>query len=347
MAQGAADASKMMVAPEEPFAFTFVYAGDPLTLEDATVAVLRRQKGSGAASADAVRGIFPNLADFGRFENLKVQTVSAFEDKPYGMTVYADTLEESISISQHYPRWPHPEQNCRDQACYESFRIRESDLPSDAEAIAAAETVLAAYGISKEGYAAPEVRTDWRRWYELMADKSQYWFPEAISVTYPMLSGGMRVVDESGASYGMTVNVNVREDRADGVWNLYSKNYESSAYDAETDSAAILAAAARGGVNGWQPEAGSGVRMIEVRLGTPERVMLRTWQYGGDGSGRELLVPALRFPALDATAPYGVPPEAVVIPLAKELLVRQGDFGIPMPLTRDAGAETTVTDVAR
>lgn len=328
MEAGTPGASMIMPVPEQPYAFTYVYTGDPLVLAEAKLPVLRRVKGaSSTGSADAVRGLLPKLADFSRLDNLKLQSVSAYEDKEYGMSVYADLWDESVSLSQYYARWPHPEQACRDQACYEALRVRETDLPTDSEAIAAADAFLASYGISKDGYGSAEVRTDWRRWYDAMPVKSDYWFPEAISVVYPMMANGTKVVDEGGSAYGLTVNVNVRADRADGAWNLYTRNYESADYDAETDPAAILAVAKRGGVYGWVPEEGSGTRVIEVRLGTPTRVLMRTWQYGSDSLGRELLVPALRFPVLDATTEVGVTQEAIVIPLVKEMLTRTDGGG--------------------
>ena len=116
--------------------------------------------------------------------------------------------------------------------------------------------------------------------------------------------------------------MNVRAKRADGIWNLSSANYESAEYAAETDTAVIMAAAERGGANAWVPEQGSDVTKIDVQLGTPDLVFLRTWQYVENGVPNELLVPALRFPT---TVPSGatdaMPPEFIVIPLVKELLV--------------------------
>ncbi|MEY4722504.1 MAG: hypothetical protein RLZZ324_17 [Candidatus Parcubacteria bacterium] len=315
--------ARIMPYPGPQTYLAYEYSGDPLTLADAQVNVLRRIKGAGTG-ADAIKGLLPTLLDFGRFDTMKLQSFSGYEDKEFGLSVYADLMEENVSLSQYYPKWPHPESGCRDQACYDAQRIKESDIPSDADALAAADAFLTERGISKEGYGAPQIQNDWRRWYAMTPQKSDYYFPEQVSVVYPMMANDMRVVDESGQPFGMSVNINVRSRRAEGVYNLFTRNYESAAYDAETDSAKILEIAQRGGTYGWMPE-GTDVKKIVVHLGTPERVLLRTWQYANDGTGKELLVPALRFPTIEKSVEGGiVPQEAVVVPLVKELLQSNG-----------------------
>lgn len=322
-------ASPGIMMPEyEPTYYRYVYEGD-LNLSESSLPVLRRLKGQRSSDLGGVMSdIIPDVFDFSRVAGLKLQSFSAYQDEQFGLAVSADMIEENVSISQYFPRWPHPEQSCRDQNCYESLRLRESDMLNDDEAIVLADAFLDELGIDRSAYGDPIVRADWRRWLAVATVRADFWFPDTVNVTYPLIAEGSVVVDESGYGSGLGVNVNVRERRADGVWGLQSLNYESAEYEAIADSAEILTVVSRGGVWGYMPEEGE-YKTIDIAVGEPERVLIRTWQYPGDGTSKELLAPGLRFPVMDPERDTHGTPEYITVPLIKEFHSRP-DYGGPI-----------------
>lgn len=316
---------------QRPTYYRYSFDGE-LALSDETLPVLRRVKGGNTVEFEAaLAGVMPGVFDFSVLGSMKLQNFSAYQDQDLGLSVYADMNEETVSISQNYQRWPHPEQACRDQECYQSFRLTESDMPSDEESIAYADAFLAELGIDRTMLGAPEVRADWRRWLvaTTTAMRPDFWFPDSVNVVYPLLVDGIPVVDDSGMGSGLTVNVNVRERRADGLWNLQSLNYESADYDAVVDVDAVKEVVERGGIWGYLPdpkEIGD-ADIITLRLGEPVRVMLRTWQYPGDGTSKELLAPGLRFRVEDPERDTHGTPEYITVPLIKEFFEQQPGYG--------------------
>lgn len=307
--------SKMMV-PYQPTYYRYVFAGE-LPLADERVSVYMRRKGG---SATAITGGLLDAAALGLIEPsrlgaLGLQSLALVQDKEFGYYVYVDMNEGMISLNQNYAKWPHPEQECRDEECYARYRLRQSDMLADEEAFAIADGFLREIGVNAATYGAPVISYDWRTQYAATKeeDRASFYFPEMISVVYPLVIDGQKVYDEAGNPMGLTVNVNVRHKRADGLWNLTTLHYDSAQYDAVTDKAKLTEVITRGGVyEGTPPE---DAKVEEVGLADPERVLMRAWS-----GGREVVVPALRFKVV--TKPEGQPwfRDAVMIPLVKDLL---------------------------
>lgn len=329
------DAAKMMIAPDY-VTYRYVFAGDLPALES-SMPVYRRVKGFGGGSdaLSALRPLAGGLIDLGPLQSAKVQSFSVMEDREFGYAVYVDAVEGAISLSQNWLKWPHPENLCREESCWKQYQMNASQLPSDEAIIAIADRFLADYAVSRDAYGTPEVRREWQPQIAAGADASSVIVPDSIAVVYPLMIDGERVEDESGNVQGLTVNVNVRHSRVDGLWGLNSNAYEASQYAVETDAKRILSFVERGGLWGWyDPNA----KAVDVQLGAPEVTLTRSWTTRPDGTGEEILVPALRFPVLNPPADQQWFRKAVVIPITKQTLdaVQQpGEVGImpvPQPL---------------
>lgn len=311
----AAQTDKSMLVPPDftPTIYKHVYKGGTIEGLAAQIDVYRRERGSLAPMA-GVSGL--GLMDLGRLREAGLQSYTIAEDRENGYVVAVNPEEGTVNIYENYPRWSYPERACADEACFEAFRLKESDMIADEEAIRIAEVFLAGYGVSKDGYGAPTVRDDWRVQFARTTDKASFWFPEIVTVVYPQIVDGKPVYDEGGAPHGLNVNVNVRHKRAAGLWNLATRNFLVSSYAGETDAARLIAVAEKGGLYGdqWMPE---GATVVEVELGTPTLAFSRVWHWDGT-QGAELIVPTLVFPVINAPAEYWR--TNVTVPLAKDLL---------------------------
>lgn len=306
---------KMAIMPYEPTYYKYVYDGD-IALTDEKLDVYKRRKGGVTPiSPSLLDTALLGLMDPARLGSLGVQSLSLVQDKDFGYSVYVDMHEGMVSLGQNYAKWPHPEQDCRDEACYARYRLQESDMLTDEQAFAISDAFLKELGVNTGSYGAPTIQNSWRM--QLAAtsleDRANFYFPDIMSVVYPLSINGQKVHDEGGGAMGLVVNVNVRQKRADGLWNLTTLDFDSAQYDAVTDKTALLEVVSRGGVYEGTPPADA--KTVEVKLGTPERVLMRAWS-----GGQEVVVPALRFPVLDKPEGQMWFRDAVMIPLVKDLL---------------------------
>ena len=323
MGGGGGGVSEKMIMPPVPQNFKYEYVGDKITLDQDQMEVFKRIRGlsSSASAANVLKQLNLGVADMGKFSQLDFQQLTIVENKDFGYGIYVSVPEGSVNIYPNYERWPNPYNNCRDEACYSSLRLKPSDMPSDENAIAMAGQFLKDHGISVENYGKPFVQDDWKIQYEQATDKTQAYVPEELSVVYPLHFGDKEVYDQGGSLTGITVGINVRVKKASSVSMLTSQKYESSAYAAETDTAKILAIAEKGGYFPYvyyaAPGSESG-KEVTVKLQTPSLAYMRFWQYK-ENQTNELLIPTLVFPVVDPQpGMYGR--KNVIVPLVKEIL---------------------------
>ena len=327
--------------------YKFVYKGEPITLPGEQSDVYRRVKGfpGGAEISSTLRGLNFGVVNLGSFDNLQLQSFSLLEDRDFGYAVYVDMQQGSISVSENWQKWQTPDRLCQDDVCFQQNRLDIGDIPPDAEVIAIAQAFLSAHNIPTDNYGTPVVQNYWRHDYELAADQSIMYIPDVVTVVYPLRINGQDIFDESGNPTGLGVNVNVRVKRVSGLWELTSQRYDASAYQNETDTSRILEIAGRGGFRNYYYEDPSGAT-AEVELGTPTLSYVKVWMYDEPSAlGYELLVPSLIFPIVKQPENGYLYRTSVIVPLTKEVLDSDQDFGGPIPMPLPAvmeGVESSV-----
>ena len=331
-------AAKIM--PPMPYkTYKYVYKGGDFQVQD-KMEVLKRIK---AASlnldmADLLRGLNFGLGDLSTFADLDVQNLNLVQKSDFGYVINIFPEEGSISLYQNWETWPAGK--CGgDSACYEAQQVKEGDVLSDAEAIRIADDFLAAHNIDKSIYGDPEIsnQRQFRIYGPLAPEGKNFYLPETLEVVYPLKIGGKFVYDEyNGNKQGLTVQINVKNKKVAGLYNLNTQDYQSSAYEMETDTQKLIAYAEKGGVNNYQ--SGDSGDAIELELGDPEVSYINYFEYK-DGKNGQLLVPALYFPIKNPPEDTNFYRQGVVVPLAKEILAERGDGGGTVaPLMRGAGS---------
>lgn len=299
--------------------FEYVYTGEALELNEETSLVYRRIKGDGSFSGNInslIGGQKIGALNLNAFSDLQSTYISFNENKPFGYGVNIDLKEENIYIGQNWPYWQSERDKCGDNgACWESYRLKINDVPSDDSLIAMASKFLSDKKINYSSYGEPRLDNFWRFNYESARDKNDYYIPEEMSVIYPLIVDNQLVYDQSGGFEGLRVNVNLLHKRVSGLSNLTTNRYESSEYALETDSQKILKAAARGGSRFYYNE---GAEKVTLELGTPTKSLIKYWRYN-NGQGEELLVPALVFPVKNIPDNY-YGSRSITIPLVREML---------------------------
>jgi len=327
--------SRIMIAPYPHEIIQYVYDGEPFTLTEKEGRVYMRTKGADAGKqiASLLAGADFGLLDLNGFDNLKARQIELYEDKEFGYAVSANFEEGAMYIMPNWQRWNPVAYDTAVMSTKEAavsepgVGTSGSAVPDDASLITTASAFLKKYGISTDIYGTPMVD---KRQFAMVhqADPSMSslvpaWSPEQVSIIYPLILGGKEVYDESGAPYGLYVNINVRENKVSGVNNLTSQLYDSSAYALETDVQKVLSYVT-GSANDIYP--GQNVQTKNIRLGTPTQVLMKYYSYSVNGAGQELYVPALRFPVTsqDMTPYYQT---SILVPLVKEILDGRGNVG--------------------
>lgn len=320
------------IVPPEITEYRLVYNGEIAGLNDA-VDVFKRQKNTSNADLSRILGsLNTGIIDLGSFPGAKTDMITFYQDTQYGYMVTVSFRDGSIALNQNWEKWPHPESNCQDEACFQRYRLQADDIPADGVLIDIAADFVADHGIDLSQYGAPEVDHQWRTQYEAASDKSMMWIPDSVRVIYPLLVDGKPVYEEGGGKAGITIGVNVREDRVSDVWGLTDQKYQKSSYAGVTDEAAIRGYLGNYGKmdTSWMPP-NTERKTVEITLGTPELSLVRMYRYDNN-TNDELLVPALVFPVTNVPAGEYFYNTSITVPLAVDLLKERTDGGNPVPM---------------
>ncbi len=325
--EGSAATDSKMVAPDSmiyrPQVFKFKIDGEIPALTETQVQVLRRNKVITSADAQALLKTF-NLGsiDLGSFGSLKTDSVSLYQDGKNGYMMYISFREGSVSINQNWETWDHPESKCTTEACFQQYRIKESDIPADDVLIGIADDFVKAHGIDLTQFGPGEVDNSWRTSLAAMSatDRAMYWFPESARVIYPQLIDGKPVYEQGGTKAGISIGVHVRQKKVSDAYGILSQNYTRSTYEAVTTSGAIIDFLDRSGnmYGGGMPP-NTIPQTVDVTLGAPTLGFTKVYSYE-DGKADELVVPALIFPVKSVPEGSYYYQQSVTVPLAKELM---------------------------
>lgn len=294
--------------------YTYSYVGDDLDLPE-SVQVLRRSTEADLPALTSFLTGNLDLIDLSQFKNTKLQNLYMVEDQDYGLAISIDFTNYQISAYQNWEKWPNA-----------SLTRDLSDLPDDDELTDITDKFLAKYRVDTSSYGQPVVQKYWEK--AVYAEEEDFWIGDEITVLYPLKLAGVPVRSEWGNLTGLSVNIDLRNQKVSGFHGLQAQKFDSSEYEV-VDLETLLVIAEKGGRNNWQPE--NPIETVEVSLGTPERVYMPYWSYK-DGVSQDLLVEAYAFPILEEVADSSK--EYVVIPLAQEIL--EDESGVPVLL------ETTV-----
>ena len=322
---------------QQPVRYHFSYSGE-LAPPEAKVEVLKRET---AVDTGVLAAVFSKLdlglMDLGKLQDLAVQNINLAEDRDNGYLINLNFEDGSITINQNWSRWPQPKWDCPPEQGCTPPRIKQEDIPANEEILRIAAEFVGRMGIPTANYGAPKVDDSWRKWYAEAENKADYWFPEQVGVSYPMLVNGKKVYYNDGREAGLNVSIDVRTKLVTNVSPIYSQRYLGSDYAGETDQARILEVAAGGGIMPIYYYGEGEAKVIDVGLGQPEEAYYWHWNYQ-NGRSENLLVPALVFPVQATNETGGLYLERVVVPLAKEILDQAGQNAGPMPYLLKGGA---------
>ena len=198
------------------------------------------------------------------------------------------------------------------------IRILGGSALSDSDTLAVAANFISKYGITTASYGSPVVE----RPVGFTASDTY----SQLSVVYPLVVSNRPVYSSDGAVAGLRLAIDTSTKSVISLDNLTTSSYEASLYDAETDSAVLIAIATSGFAGSIQAYSssepngtGSNPQVEVAELGDPQLCYQLFTQYDTSTStSHDVLVPALAFPVSKGV--INDAPDRVVVPLTKELL---------------------------
>ncbi|PIR54254.1 hypothetical protein COU75_01785 [Candidatus Peregrinibacteria bacterium CG10_big_fil_rev_8_21_14_0_10_42_8] len=325
-------ADSRMIAPGEPYGYNvteYIYDGD-ITLPE-TITSYKRTPLKSSQKADLLTGTFvDDMLDVSKLKSLSVMNVSLSEEGNEPLMVNVDFNDGNISINRQIDYSQRPESQCRDDACFQRYRVQKSDMLSEERTMTIANDFLKKLGVDTAQYGDPVLQDDWNMRYETMQNKADFYFPEQVSITFPYLIDGLPVFDEWGNANGMSVSVDMRLKTVMGIWGMRTMNFASQKYSAVQDVELVRDIVRMGSINGYMPPEAT---KLQATLAEPRIVYLSQYEWNEKTQeGYEVYVPALVFPVIKMPEGSYEYRKAVVVPLAKELLEKKRDEMPPIPM---------------
>ncbi|HUC02099.1 MAG TPA: hypothetical protein VMA75_04350 [Candidatus Paceibacterota bacterium] len=352
----------MPVRPLPYPAVKYDYTGSPISQSQAQLDVLK--KIAAPLSADQATAALEQ-AGFGQvnlstFDGLTISNVTLTQTQSFGYEISLDLADGTISISENYNEWP--------QESATTTPLTASDVPSNSAVIAVANQFLSVHDISTANYGTPMVTTDITNFVVPAATPAVSagasvgsgsgssaaampmipYYPDSEQVLYPLTVNGMPVYNTNGSAIGLTVEVNIRYSRVENVYGLQAESYQSSAYDAITDTSTILSMAEDPEVypviyngamgSGSADSADTNATVTTYDLGTPTMVYEDMYQTDSNGQSSEFLVPAFAFPVV-GSASDNASTRYIMVPLIKDFEQPSQSVVVP-PVPRPVPLET-------
>jgi hypothetical protein len=311
---GSATDSAMRIWPNFP-PVALKFAGEPIEFQENAMAVYRRLIDRNVASqfASAFTKLPNGLIDLAGQGNLQLLNVQLVSPGSEGMSYNFDLREGRLYINQYFEGLVMPDR-----------QASEDDILPENELVDIANSFLRDSGIDMNSYGQGVVDQQWRGPYlmeKANGNAATAYVPSIMNVTYPLIVDGNKIYDMSGNPSGISVQVNIFSRRVVGAGNISVLNFEKSDYTIETDFSRIVAMAEKGGMYGfWYPSE----NIKELELGTPEIIYTLYYQYDeATGQNKELYVPALKFPIINAPKDSYYGPQNIVVPIVKDILDAQ------------------------
>lgn len=334
----AASSDMRMVMPY--MVYTYKYTGEEISVPADTLPVYRRVKQMPSAGGilDAVRSLSDRMLNLASFGLLTVQTMTFLQDTDHGHSITLDFFDGRASIQPHYQKW-YVSESCTLQGCPAPTPLTMNDIPSDETLINISNDFLSDHGIDASRYGVPLVDSQWKnngmpmplgRETEKMMIAPPY-IPDVLTVVYPIIVDGHTIQEYNGMPYGLRVNVDIRKQKVQGLWNLTGEMYDKSEYAAETNTDRIKKIAERGGTYGYV----QGAQVVELNLGTPTVVYIQHHlSQNPYDPAQELFIPALRFPITNPPQDQPYFQNYVTVPLIKDVLdtYDQAPMPVDMPV---------------
>lgn len=317
--------------PHEYTRTEYIYTGD-ITLPSGTVQVVQRLNPTNKPSATAIpKGFADAILNWSQLSSTQLTNVTVEEPSHSGYSVTIDFNQGMVNMYKKISAAERPDMYCSGEDCYRQNRLQESDMLPNEEVLRIAQDFATEYGFDLTQYADPVVQDDWRMWQAASTTPEDFYFPDQISVVFPLLINGTPVYEEYGMPHGMTMSVDVRLGVVASVFNYYASDYQERTYDAFTDAEKAAEVVKFGSLYSWVDEQAD---VVEATLSEPTEAYMSYFRWDQETQqSTNLFVPALVFPIENVPEGTMEHRRTIVLPLVQEVYDNMSAMEpMPMPM---------------
>lgn len=281
-----------------------------------------------------------DIIDLSKLNNLWLLNLSVFEDVKDWYQFDISLSEGSVNIYRNYKKWTEVDYGNQKQ-------LAINDVPNEDNVIKIVDDFINKYSINLDSYLKPKINNTWRKEYERIENKKDYYIPDILSVVYQFNIDWIWVYENYWTPIWLETTVNVRDMKVNSVWPIQKMDLTWSKYDLITWSWEILELAKKWPYNNvfmastvssdswvsvwsswsdWNPWIGTNapeVEEVQVEIWNPKLVYLRKYVYNEQTKTTEqFFVPWMLFEVLtkndDEKMIY--PGEYVAVPLVKDFV---------------------------
>ncbi len=323
--------------------YVYQYSGT-ISAPTTTLEVLKRLTGEGIKldNTNLAESLGLDIVNLSTFPDTELQTITLIQNKAQGFSIDVNLSYGIVSayemsnvqdLKSEVQTW------CAGPDC-DNGSLSAADIPADETLIRMANEFLDEHGVDLTGYGEPEVQNQWG-WFAAAELNAPFYISDTVQVLYPLVVNGKTVYQPGGDKTGLSVSIDIRQQRVTGFSNLAFQQYQSSPYETIQDVSQIESYIRRGGLYGY--EVTDPDTTVTISLGEPSLQFIQLSKMDGNEYA-EFLVPALVFEVVDQPATEITPQRHVVVPLIKDFFE---EVPIPVPLlepTAGDGSGTTPSD---
>jgi hypothetical protein len=222
-----------------------------------------------------------------------------------------------LNIYRNYDSWP----NIND----EQNKLSINDIPSDEEIIKISDDFANKYSINIEQYDNPIVQNSWKKYYDNIDNKQDFYIPEIMNVVYQFNLDWKWVYETMWIPYWLSSTVNIRDMKVNSFGPIQKLDLKWSKYDLITDEDKILSEVKKWNyyVNPMYRDENENFEEIQVEIWDAKLVYFRKNIFNKEKNlQEEYFVPGLLFKVLtpmdNEKSIY--PWEYITVPLVWEFL---------------------------
>ncbi|MDD3303196.1 MAG: hypothetical protein PHN31_06590, partial [Candidatus Gracilibacteria bacterium] len=246
--------------------------------------------------------------DIGSFGNIGVSNISFVENDDFGLNIFVDFENSSLSMYRNWLKWP--------QTDYE--QTSKNVLLDENEILSISNDFLSKHKIDLSKYGKPKVETSYVVAYKnfISTNTIPEYSQNFVNVVYPLIIDGNEVVEESGENSGVRIEVSLADKKVSGLNGLVVDNYLKSDYDTEENTKNILKVANVGGKYGFNNALTENAKYIDLKLKNPKLKYVSSYIFRNNVN-QLYLIPSIVFEVeKDGNSSYYS--DYVIVPLVKD-----------------------------
>lgn len=266
-----------------------------------------------------------DIVDLSKFRDLWLSNLNLYENIDKWYQINISLREWIVNIYRNYSSWMRALDDSQD-------KLTIDNVPDDKKIVEIVWDFASKYSVDLSNYSGVLVDSSWKTYYENSDNKSDYYIPEILSVSYQLDLDWKSVYESNWYPYWLNASVNIRDMQVNSFWPINTYDLIWSNYELITENDRILEELKK-----WNYYYNSNYGIdsnfdeVKVEVWDAKIVYIREYIYNSENNvSEEYFVPWLLFKVFTETDSSNMifPWNYVSIPLVWDFLEKNNDMTI-------------------